>query len=233
MFDLIAFDADDTLWHNETIFRLTQDRFRQMFSAHHSEDWLDKQLLAVEVENLQYFGYGIKGFTLSLIETAIMLTEGNVTGAEIQQIIDLAKEMTQAPVEPLPSVEQVLQQLSPHYELMVLTKGDLLDQESKLARSGLANYFTHVEVVSHKTSEVYGNLLERYHIPPERFLMIGNSLKSDVLPVIECGAYAIHVPYTTTWAHEMVPASVAEDADYIELDNIAQLPQLLERLYLA
>jgi len=229
MFDLIAFDADDTLWHNEILYTTTQDKYKQLLSEYLSAELIDQKLYETEMRNLDYFGYGIKGFTLSMIETAIELTAGRIQGWQIQQIIELAKKMLQAPIQLLPHVKETVAHLAAIYPLMVITKGDLLDQETKIARSGLAGYFTHIEIVSEKNQATYQTLLDRYNLEPRRFLMIGNSLRSDILPVVALGARAIHIPYHTTWAHEAV-ADDYTSQDYFELEHIGQLPALLDRL---
>ncbi len=200
--DLIAFDADDTLWHNETLYREAQERFKLLLSHYHSPEWINQRLYATEMRNLEHFGYGIKSFTLSMIETAIELTDGQVTGGEVQSILDTAKGMLQAEVELLDHVEETLERLKQSHDLIMITKGDLLDQEAKLARSGLAGYFQHIEVVNQKTAEKYLALLKRSQVEPERFLMVGNSLRSDILPVLELGGYAVYIPYPLIWEHE-------------------------------
>jgi putative hydrolase of the HAD superfamily len=229
MLDVIAFDADDTLWHTEHLFSLTQAKFAQLLSKYHNSEQIEARLLDIEMRNLQYFGYGIKGFTLSMIETAIELSEGQVGGRDIQTIIDFAREMLATPVQLLDHVQDTIAKLAASQRLMVITKGDLIDQESKIAQSGLADYFAHIEIVSDKTRKIYETCLAKYNIAPQRFLMIGNSLKSDVLPVVELGAYAVYIPYHTTWAHERVDASDLQ-ADYFELEHIGLLPPLIEKL---
>ncbi|MDQ2996274.1 MAG: HAD family hydrolase [Chloroflexota bacterium] len=226
-FDLIALDADDTLWHNETMFTLTQAKFLKLLAGYHNPEQIEHKLYEIELRNLHNFGYGIKGFTLSMIETAIELTDGQVTGAIIQQLLDLAKAMVHAPVELLDHVAEVVPWLAERYPLMLLTKGDLFDQESKLARSGLAAYFRHVEIVSDKTATSYRALFTRYQIEPARFLMVGNSLRSDILPVTALGARAVYIPYHLTWAHETVTEQDAQRHQYVELADIGGLPELL------
>ena len=223
----IAFDADDTLWVNETYFRDTEARFAALLDRFETQNTLDQQLFLKEMQNLPVYGYGIKGFMLSMVECAIEISNGNVSTAEIQSILAMGKEMIEHPVELLPGIETVLQQLQDRYRLLVLTKGDLLDQERKLAASGLGAYFHHVEVMSDKTPEKYQRLLEHLEINPNEFLMIGNSLKSDVLPIIEIGAKAIHIPFHTTWAHEQVSDKEAERADYLTISNALELLDLL------
>lgn len=204
MFEVIAFDADDTLWHNETVFQATEKQFAAMLATHHTPEWVGERLLATETKNLRHFGYGVKGFILSMIETAIDLTEGNVTGADIRKIIDWGHEMLHAPVQLLDGVRDTIEILARQHRLMLLTKGDLFDQESKLARSGLGEHFSDVQIVSEKDAATYARIIARAGIAPAAFLMIGNSLKSDVLPAMEAGARAIHIPYHTMWAHERV-----------------------------
>jgi putative hydrolase of the HAD superfamily len=223
----IAFDADDTLWVNETYFRDTEARFAALLDRFETQNTLDQQLFLKEMQNLPVYGYGIKGFMLSMVECAIEISNGNVSTAEIQSILAMGKEMIEHPVELLPGIENVLQQLQDRYRLLVLTKGDLLDQERKLAASGLGAYFHHVEVMSDKTPEKYQRLLEHLEINPNEFLMIGNSLKSDVLPIVEIGAKAVHIPFHTTWAHEQVSDKEAERADYLTISSASELLELL------
>jgi len=224
----IAFDADDTLWRNEDIFIHAQDEFIKLLLPYHEESYIRSHLAEIQVSNLENFGYGVKGFTLSMIETAIELTEGRVSGSEIHEIIQLAKCMLASPVELLPNIETVLQELKGKFKLLVITKGDLLDQESKLARSGIADYFDIIEVVSEKTEEAYRQILERHKISTEQFLMVGNSLKSDILPILDLGAQAVHIPYHSTWEHEQV----AEDtlSNYPQLQTLKGVSELSDWL---
>jgi len=227
-FSVIAFDADDTLWRNEDIFLSAQNEFIGLLLKYHNDTYIRSHLAEVQIRNLKHFGYGVKGFTLSMIETAIELTEGRVSGTEIHSIIDLARRMLEAPIELIPGIKNVLEKLQNDYTLMVITKGDLLDQESKIARSGLADYFDIIEVVSDKTALVYQKLLEQHHIAVDGFLMVGNSLKSDVLPIYDIGATAIHVPYHTTWAHEEVASSLLQNyPTLITLEQVTLLPDWL------
>ena len=227
---VIGFDADDTLWHNESLFSVTKERFAGLLSTYHEPDWIDQKLYETEMRNLHHFGYGIKGFTLSMIETAIELTEGRIQGNQIRQMIEYAKEMLQAPVELLPSVRTVIEKLAAVYPLMLITKGDLFDQESKLARSGLASFFTHVEVVTEKNPAIYQALLAHHGICPDEFLMVGNSLRSDVLPVLRIGGRAVLIPYDVTWRHEAAERPDALLDGYFCLDAIGDLPDLLKKL---
>lgn len=230
MIQVIAFDADDTLWHNESLFLDTQEKFRQLLMDYHPIESIDRKLYETEVRNLKHFGYGVKGFALSMIETAIELSEGGIPGHKLQEIIHYARQMLDAPVEVLEGVCPTVEALAKTHTLMVVTKGDLFDQETKLARSGLGDFFEHVEVVSEKSEGVYRKLLAQHEIAPANFLMVGNSLKSDVLPVLACGARAVHIPYHTTWAHEQVGERDLWAQGYHELDRIDGLPTLVEQL---
>lgn len=224
---IVALDADDTLWVNETIFQQTQEKLKQLLSAYIEPAQLDERLYETERKNLSLFGYGIKGFVLSMIETAVQLSEGRISGAEVKQIIDMGKEMLQHPVDLLDGVKEAVEALSEHYELMVITKGDLFDQENKIARSGLADYFKRVEIVSEKDDATYREIFGRNGIKLEEVLMVGNSLKSDVLPICRLGGKAIHIPFHTTWEHEKVESHQANGYDYEEIGNLRQLIRLL------
>jgi putative hydrolase of the HAD superfamily len=186
--------------------------------------------IKTEVRNIQHFGYGIKAFALSLIETAIELTEGRISSKEIQEIVDWAKKMLNSDVELLPHVSQIIPQLSSQYPLMMITKGDLLDQETKIEKSGLGKYFQHIEIVSQKTLEGYEKLIKKYSVKPSRFMMVGNSLPSDILPVLKLGGSAVHIPYEITWLHETAEQPPRNHSGYYELENLGQLPLLLERI---
>jgi putative hydrolase of the HAD superfamily len=227
MFKLIAFDADDTLWHNEPLFHATESHFAEMLAPYHSAEWVRDRLFATEMKNLGQFGYGIKGFILSMVETAIELTEGRIGGGEIQRILDWGHSMLMAPVDLLDGVRETIEALAPDYRLMLLTKGDLFDQESKLARSGLGEHFHAVEIVSKKDARTYATILARHAVAAEEFLMVGNSLKSDVLPALEAGARAVHIPYTLTWAHEHVDDDALRGREFARMESIRQLPEWL------
>lgn len=227
MFKLIAFDADDTLWHNEPLFHATENQLAELLASYHSADWVRDRLFATEIKNLGHFGYGIKGFILSMIETAIELTEGRIGGAEIQKILDWGHGMLMAPIDLLDGVRETIETLAPDYRLMLLTKGDLFDQESKLARSGLGEHFHAVEIVSNKDVRTYASILARHAVAPEDFLMVGNSLKSDVLPALEAGARAVHIPYSLTWAHERVDEEALRGKEFARLESIRHLPEWL------
>ena len=229
-FDVIAFDADDTLWHNESIFYSTHDKFKDLLSKYHDEEWIASKLNETESRNILHFGYGVKGFTLSMIETAIELSEGRITANEIQSLIEIGKAMMNAPVELLDGVRETIETLAQTFELMLITKGDLFHQESKIASSGLGEFFNRIEIVSEKEVSVYERLIRKYNIKPERFAMIGNSLKSDILPVIAIGGVAIHIPYKTEWVHERVEASELDGKHFIQIDHIKLLPELFNNM---
>jgi len=229
-FDVIAFDADDTLWHNERLYADAQARFGRLLAHYHDAEWIAARLYATEMRNLAHFGYGIKAFALSMIETAVELTEGRIAGADIQRIIDIAREMLTAEVVLLDGVDATLATLAERYPLMVITKGDLRDQEVKIARSGLGARFRHVEVVSDKTLVEYEAVLRRHRLRPERFLMVGNSLRSDILPVLELGAQAVYIPYSLTWAHESAEPPSTDRRGFHQLVAIGELPDLLAQL---
>ena len=229
MIQSIAFDGDDTLWHNEGLFSMTQERFRALLAGTVSADELDARLLATERENVAVYGYGVKGFTLSMIETAIEVTNGKVDADTIFRILSFAKDQLSHPVELLPGVADVIDELAGRFRLLLITKGDLFDQESKIARSGLAERFDAIEVVAEKDPDVYRRVLRRNGIEPGEFLMIGNSVRSDVLPVLDIGGQAALVPYHLTWELERAEPPQNHDG-YWELDDISQVPALVADL---
>ena len=222
----IAFDADDTLWVNETLFRSAEEEFCELMKDYIDTETCNKRLFEVEMRNLPMYGYGIKPFALSLIEAAIEFSGGKVSNQTIQKIIGIGKEMLEAPIELLDGVEETLAGLNGKYRLVMATKGDLLDQERKLIKSGLEKYFHHIEIVSDKQPRHYSKLVKHLDIGPEAFLMVGNSMKSDILPVLEIGAHAFHIPFHTTWAHEMANDPVDEPR-FRKLDNAREMLGLL------
>lgn len=230
MIEVIAFDADDTLWHSESLYTMTQERFARLLSSYRDSESIHQELYETEKRNLKLFGYGIKGFTLSMIETAIEITDGQICGEDIQTILDYSKEMLQAPVQPLEHVVEVLNELANSYSLMLISKGDLFDQETKLARSGLAHYFQIVEIVSEKLPATYEKVLLKQNLLANQFMMVGNSLRSDILPVLAVGGQAVYIPYHPTWAHEVVEDEVPQSPNYYELEDIGQLPDLVKKL---
>jgi putative hydrolase of the HAD superfamily len=231
--DVIGLDADDTLWHTEVLYSQAEKRLSALLAPFLDGDRVAEELFETEMGNLAYFGYGIKSFALSMIETAIRVSGGQIGAQDIQQIVEVAKEMQQAPVRLLDHVGDVIPRLAAAHSLMLITKGDLFDQEAKLARSGLASYFAEVKVVTDKTPETYRALLSGHRIEPQRFLMVGNSLRSDILPVVSLGAHAIHIPYPITWAHEMVSVEEWDEDGYVELEHIGLLPEFVRRLHQA
>jgi putative hydrolase of the HAD superfamily len=230
MIDLVALDADDTLWHNEPLYRTTRDQFREVIERYGPCVDLDARLDATEARNLGHFGYGVKGFVLSMIETGLDLTCDRLEGPDVRRMLGWAREMLESPVELLPGVQQAIEELARDVRLILLTKGDLFHQESKLARSGLADAFSGVEIVSEKNAAVYRAVMARYGVEPEQFLMVGNSLRSDVLPVIDAGADAVYIAYPITWSHEHVPPDAMGDARFHELASITELPALVRAL---
>jgi putative hydrolase of the HAD superfamily len=230
MLDLIAFDADDTLWHNESLYRQAQQQLQALLSPYAAAEVVKQRLFRTEMRNLPLYGYGIKSFALSMIETAIELSEEQVSAAGIGRLLDVARAMLAADVQLFDHAEATLASLAGRYPLMLITKGDLRDQQAKLARSQIQGYFEHVEVVSEKTEQTYASLLERHGVPPDRFLMVGNSLRSDVLPVLALGAFSVYVPYHLTWMHEQVDALPAGQAGFYTVEHLGQLPALVEQL---
>jgi putative hydrolase of the HAD superfamily len=225
----IGFDADDTLWHNETIYERVHERFRALLSRFHDADTVDRTLFATEMRNLELYGYGVKAFMLSSIETAIALSDGQISGAEIRQVLALGREMLEHPVELLDGVVETVQALAPAHPVLLITKGDLRDQERKLAKSGLAAHFSAIEIVSEKNETTYARILERHAIAPARFLMVGNSLKSDIAPVLALGGLAAYIPYHLTWAAERVAEAPEAPGRFFTLSSVRELPALVGR----
>jgi putative hydrolase of the HAD superfamily len=225
----IGFDADDTLWHNESIFEEVHGRYFELLAKYHDSAAVEKALFATEGRNLALYGYGIKGYMLSAIETAIDLTEGKIGTAEVREILELGRGMMNHPVELLEGARQALDLLSPTYPLMLITKGDLRDQERKLAKSGLASRFRVIEIVSEKDSNTYGRILGRNAIDPSKFLMVGNSVKSDILPVLALGGAGVHVPYRITWGHEQAEAPPATEGRFFQAGSLLELPGIVAR----
>jgi putative hydrolase of the HAD superfamily len=225
----VGLDADDTLWHSETIFRLTQDRFFDLLADVADRPALEARLNEVEKRNLRLYGYGVKGFTLSMIETAMELTGGEPPARVIREILAAGREMLTEPVEPLPGVDAALAELSGAYRLVLITKGDLLHQEQKLAASGLGDLFAAVEIVSEKDASTYERVFARHGTGAAQAVMCGNSMRSDILPALEAGAYGAHVPYPLTWAHEMADAPMGHPR-FAELASIRDLPEWIAKL---
>ncbi len=223
----VGLDADDTLWHNETIFRLTHDRFVALLADHADRPTLEARLAETETRNLRLYGYGVKGFTLSMIETAMELTGGEAPASVVREILAAGREMLAHPVETLPGVDEALAALSESYRLVLVTKGDLLDQERKLAASGLGDLFAAVEIVSEKDRQTYDRVFARHGTGADEAVMAGNSMKSDVLPALAAGAWAVHIPYAVTWAHEIAEAPEGHPR-YGGLVSISELPAWID-----
>jgi putative hydrolase of the HAD superfamily len=230
MIDLVALDADDTLWHNEPLYRTARDRFCALLGDEYAPAAIDDCLYETERRNLEHFGYGVKGFVLSMIETGLDLTGGRLSGSDIRSIIDWGREMLASPVELLDGVREAVEDLAGAFPLVLVTKGDLFHQESKLAQSGLGHLFRGVEIVSEKDAAVYRRVMARYGVPADRFVMVGNSLRSDILPVLEAGGHAVHVPYEISWIHEEVAPSALGDAHFHRIAHIRDLAPLLRSL---
>ncbi|MFC1878587.1 HAD family hydrolase [Chloroflexota bacterium] len=229
-FDVIAFDADDTLWHNEIIYDRGRQMFQNFFESILSPQETDQALSSIEIYNIRHYGYGIKSYALSMIEAALELGGDRLQTKQIQEILAFAKEIIHAQIDLMKDVEVVLRDLSADFDLMLVTKGDLFQQELKIGRSGLAGYFDFIEVLSEKTPVDYEKLLGKFGIDPRGFLMVGNSLRSDILPVIEIGGQAIHIPYDSTWTHETILERPLGKDEYYQLDSIGQVPQFIRGL---
>ncbi len=230
MFETIAFDADDTLWHNEIYYQQAKKQFSQLLSKYQDGEFTRRRLEEIEVRNIAIYGYGIKMFTISMIETAINVSNGRVTGPEIHRLIDISKEMMTNEVELFENAEEMLAKLAPRFDLMLITKGDHFEQERKIVRSGISKYFRYIETVTEKSQECYQALMAKYDINPKRFLMVGNSLRSDIQPVIAIGGRAVYIPNEDTWFHENLPVEKLDPTAYDELEHIAQLPDHIDRL---
>jgi putative hydrolase of the HAD superfamily len=224
---VIGFDADDTLWVNETYFRDAELEFAKLLARYETANKIDQELFKMEMKNLPIYGYGVKGFVLSMVEMALELSNNEVSNSTINAILNLGKEMLNKPVELLDGVEETLKSLSNDYRLILVTKGDLLDQERKLDKSGLTDYFHHIEVLSDKQEENYSKLLNHLDIKPSEFLMIGNSLKSDILPLVNLKAKAIHIPFHTTWLHEQVNDDEVKNKTYKTVHSLLDVIQVL------
>jgi putative hydrolase of the HAD superfamily len=225
----VGLDADDTLWHNEGLFRLTQDRFRALLCEYAPAEVLTARLAEVERRNLRLYGYGVKGFVLSMIETAMEVTEHRAPGTLVAELLAAGREMLGHPVEPLAGVDEALAKLSERYRLVLITKGDLLHQEQKLAASGLGDLFAAVEIVSEKDASTYERVFARHGTGAAQAVMCGNSMRSDILPALQAGAYAAYVPYPLTWEHELADAPT-DELRFREMETIAELPGWLEEL---
>jgi len=227
--DAIAFDADDTLWHTESLFQTTQKRLEEILDQYAPHDEVAAHLHETETKNIGLFGYGIKGFTLSMIETAIELSGRKVSAADIHEIVMMGKSMLDSPLELMDGVEDVLDQLGRNFPLCLITKGDMLDQQNKIDKSGLASKFRQIEVVSEKDTATYRTLFENFGIAPERTVMVGNSIPSDVAPVLELNGYGVHIPYHVTASFEKHDDD-PQHPNFFRLERISQLPDLIRDL---
>ncbi|MCJ7996981.1 HAD family hydrolase [Rhizobium cremeum] len=223
---VIGFDADDTLWQNEQYYRLTEEHFRDLLADFAEGEQVSERLLEAERRNLAQYGFGIKGFTLSMIETALEITEGRAPGKVISEILSIGRNLLSHPVETMPHARDVLEALAGEYYLVLITKGDLFDQERKLAQSGLGDYFDAVEIVSDKTATTYRRIFGKTTDGPERAMMIGNSLKSDVVPAIAAGAWGVFVPHELTWVLEQVDKP-EQAPRFREIAHLGELPKLI------
>ena len=224
----IGFDADDTLWHNENIFERVQARYFELLAHHHDAATVKRALEATETRNLELYGYGIKGFMLSAIETAIELSGGKVSTRELRELLALGRGMLDHPVELLEGAREALESLAKGYRLLLITKGDLRDQERKLAKSGIAGLFQAIEIVSEKNAGTYSRIFQRHAIEPSRFLMVGNSIKSDILPVLALGGSGVHVPYRILWGLEHAETPPASDR-FFQASSLRELPEIVAR----
>ncbi|MBB6325330.1 putative hydrolase of the HAD superfamily [Algoriphagus iocasae] len=229
MIKVIAFDADDTLWVNEPFFREAEERFTEMLEDFMPQHSVLKELYKTEIENLGLYGYGIKGFMLSMIQTALRISDQKIPVKLIDKILEIGVDMMQKPVELLPGVEEVLAELKKDFRLVMATKGDLVDQERKLKKSGLDHYFHHIEIMSEKKEADFEKLIRHLDVAPEEFMMLGNSLKSDILPVLALGGHAIHIPFHITWKHELIEHEI-EHEQFYQAEHISQVIQIIRNI---
>ena len=228
--EMIAFDADDTLWHTEVIFKRAQQQLNEILAAWAEPELVQRTLSKIEIGNIAHYGYGYKSYTLSMIEAAIALSDGTLTGKSIKDILALGHEMLSADVNLITGVKETLEQLGENYPLMIITKGDLLEQTSKVKRSGLTRYFSVIEVVSSKSVKAYQEILNKLNLDPGRFVMVGNSLPSDIQPVLDLGGVGIHIPADTTWSHEIMDDFNTSQPNFYELETIKDLTGFLTTL---
>lgn len=226
--EVIGFDADDTLWKNEMFFREAEQKFSELLKDHGNPEELTEKLYRTEISNLEKYGYGIKSFTLSMIECGLNITDGKMNSTITKGILDIGKEMIDKPVQVISDVEHTLKQLrSSGYQLIIATKGDLVDQQRKLSNSGLKSFFHHIEIMSNKNPKNYMHMLQNLNIRPDNFLMVGNSLKSDIIPLLEIGASAVHIPFSTTWKYEEIQEKEILHHEFRTINSINELPDIL------
>jgi len=228
--EMIAFDADDTLWHGEIHYQIALEELKEILSPWQDPETIDKEIYAIEMKNMPIYGYGVKAFVLSMIEAAISISGGQVKTRTIERLLTLGRAMLETEVEVLPHVPVVLEFLSKQHSLMVITKGDLLDQTAKVSRSGLASYFSLVEVVNEKTPESYQAVFQKYSLDPKSVLMVGNSIRSDILPILTLGGTCVHIPANTTWEHEKVTDFNAAQPGFYEIEHMGHLPNLIAEI---
>tara|TARA_Y100001970_G_scaffold150888_1_gene184920 strand:+ start:2687 stop:3391 length:705 start_codon:yes stop_codon:yes gene_type:complete len=226
----IGFDADDTLWESEVFFSQVEKKFTQLINSYEVEADIGKELYETEKRNLSKLGYGVKSFTLSMIESAHQLTQGNISSADTVQIVQWGKELLHHPVNLLPGVVDVLSRLQSHFTIFVITKGDNFHQQQKFVDSGLATFVTDIEIVQEKDSKAYKAILTKMGVAPEEFLMVGNSVRSDILPVLEIGSQAVHIPHETTWQYETEDTEKNDENNYTTLESIRELPDFLSSI---
>lgn len=229
-FEMVAFDADDTLWHAEVIFRDAEEKFCQILLPWKDQETIKRTLFDIETRNISRYGFGAKSYTFSMIETALALSDREIGGLAIEKILKIGHAMLDAEFELLPGVKETLERLKGNFPLMVITKGDLLEQTSKIYRSGLSDYFDFIEVLSNKSIESYRELFRKLELNPESFVMVGNSLPSDIQPILSLGGIGIHIPADTTWAHELMDDFDSSQNNFFEIENIGQLPDLLTKM---
>lgn len=229
-FDVIAFDADDTLWHTESLYAEVEAKIIPILAPYQSQEIIEQVMHSNEIRNLEFYGYGIKSFILSLVESAVQISQSRIPGSDILRIIELGKEMLSAKIQLFEHTQPTLDKLSRSYPLMLITKGDLNEQEPKINRSGLLDFFKYIEILSDKNPSSYSSLLSRYEINPTQFLMVGNSLRSDIAPVLSLGGWAVYIPYSNSWSHENASIPESSKERYFEIKHLGELPDLLNYL---
>lgn len=228
--EMIAFDADDTLWHAEVVFREGEENFCNILLPWSDRERTKTILFETETRNISRYGFGVKSYTFSMIETALVISDREICGKAIEEILKIGQKMLDAEFKLLPGVQETLETLSGNYPLMLITKGDLLEQTTKIHRSGLSDYFSFIEIVSNKSTQSYQDIFEKYKIDPQSFVMIGNSLPSDIQPILSLGGIGVHIPADTTWAHELMDNFDHSQENFYEIEHIGQLPDLLEKI---
>jgi putative hydrolase of the HAD superfamily len=229
MIEILAFDGDDTLWHNEAAYLEAASKFESLMATKYGLTGIDGEIYKTEKENILIFGYGVKSYTISMIETAVRLTDGRVEGRHVAEIAGYGKSILDQEIQLISGAENTVRELAALYPLTLITKGDQFEQESKIRRSGLVEYFDQIEIVSQKTTRTYANLLEKYRCHPGNFVMIGNSLRSDILPVVKLGGHAVYIPYELTWEHENMVDEPLDRGLFTQIDSLVELPAAIEK----